>query len=64
MLTHVAFRSRVTLINKATSDLNFSVAKIISVLFSTWQFRVLDLRQETCLTEVKECYENLSRGTS
>ena len=64
VLTLVAFRSRVTLINKATSDLNFSVAKIISILFSTWQFRVFDLRQETCLTEVKKCYKNLSRGNS
>ena len=43
MLTFAAFPWSCNLLNIATSDLNFAVAKIIFILFSTWQFWVFDL---------------------
>ena len=44
MLVLAAFPWSCNLLDITTSDLNFSIVKIIFILFSTWQFWEFDLR--------------------
>ena len=44
MLVLATFPWSCNLLNITTSDLNFFIVKIIFILFSTWQLRVLSVR--------------------